>query len=128
MHDALDNAKPLLRNIIASADSAIAGRGDVATLRFGHDGNLIPLAGLMHLEGCYDAVERPADFYKHFADFKIAPMAGNIQLVFFKNKQGDVIVKFMLNEHETSIPVPTTMAPFYRWRDVKHYYETQVLP
>lgn len=125
---ALDNAKPLLRNIIASADSAIAGRGDVATLRFGHDGNLIPLAGLMRLKDCYASVEKPDSFYKYFSDFKIAPMAGNIQLVFYKNRQGQVIVKFMLNEQETSIPVPTAMAPFYRWSDVKRYYETQVLP
>ena len=66
----------------------------------------------------------PSEFYKHFADFKIAPMAGNVQIVFFRNKKNadDVIVKFMLNERETSIPVATDIAPFYHWSDVKAFY------
>lgn len=120
----LDNAKPLLANIIETADGAIASDGTGATLRFGHDGNLIPLAGLLGLEGCYDSVENPADFYRHFASYKIAPMAGNVQMVFFRNKKdhGDVLVKFMLNERETSIPVKTDSYPFYRWADVRAYY------
>ena len=66
----------------------------------------------------------PYEFYKHFTDFKIAPMAGNVQIVFFRNKKNadDVIVKFMLNERETSIPVATDIAPFYHWNDVKAFY------
>ena len=66
----------------------------------------------------------PSEFYKHFADFKITPMAGNVQIVFFRNKKNadDVIVKFMLNERETSIPVATDIAPFYHWSDVKAFY------
>ena len=49
-------------------------------------------------------------------------MAGNIQMVFFRNKAGDVIVKFMHNERETSIPVETDIYPFYHWGDVRAYY------
>ena len=51
-------------------------------------------------------------------------MAGNVQIVFFRNKKNadDVIVKFMLNERETSIPVDTDIAPFYHWNDVKAFY------
>lgn len=120
----LENAYPLLRNILDSADEAIAKGGIAATLRFGHDGNLIPLAGALQLKDCYASVENPYDFYKHFADFKIAPMAGNIQIVFFRNKKNsdDIIVKFMLNERETSIPVSTDIFPFYHWNDVKAFY------
>lgn len=120
----LKNAYPLLRNIIDSADEAISKGGIAATLRFGHDGNLIPLAGVLQLKDCYASVENPYDFYKHFADFKIAPMAGNIQIVFFRNKKNsdDIIVKFMLNERETSIPVTTDIFPFYHWNDVKAFY------
>lgn len=46
-------------------------------------------------------------------------MASNVQAVFFKNKAGDVIVKFMLNEREVSIPAKTDMYPFYRWEDAR---------
>jgi hypothetical protein len=118
----VDNAKPLLRNIITSADAALSGKGDAATLRFGHDGNLIPLAALMHLKGCYESIDDPYKFYTVFSDFKIAPMAGNIQMIFFRNKAGDVIVKFMLNERETSIPLCTDIYPFYHWNDVREYF------
>ena len=41
------NAKPTLENIIAAADEAIASGRNSATFRFAHDGNIIPLAGLM---------------------------------------------------------------------------------
>ena len=52
-------------------------------------------------------------------------MASNLQIVFFKNskKPEDILVKFMLNERETSIPVPTDKFPFYKWTDVRNYLE-----
>jgi hypothetical protein len=51
-------------------------------------------------------------------------MAANIQLVFYR-KEGsdDVLVKFLFNENETSIPVATDCAPYYHWADVKRYWE-----
>lgn len=120
----LDNARPLLKNILESADEAINKGGIAATLRFGHDGNLIPLTGILRLKDCYNSVSNPYEFYKHFADFKISPMAGNVQIVFFRNKKdaNDIIVKFMLNERETSIPIETDIYPFYHWNDVKAFY------
>lgn len=126
---AFQNIHPLLRNIIESAEAAIAGKGDVATLRFGHDGNLIPLTGVLGLKDCYNSVSNPYEFYKAFATWKIAPMAGNVQIIFFRNKKNDdILVKFLHNEQETSVPaIKTDIAPFYHWSDVKNYYETQVL-
>lgn len=126
---ALENVHPLLRNIIEGAEAAIAGKGDVATLRFGHDGNLIPLTGVLGLKDCYNSVSNPYEFYKVFATYKIAPMAGNVQMIFFRNKKNDdVLVKFMLNEQETTVPaISTDIAPFYHWKDVKNHYENDVL-
>lgn len=120
----LANSKPQLRNIIEKADKVIEENTNGATLRFGHDGNLIPLAGLLHFKDCYNSVSDPYEFYKHFSDFKIAPMAGNIQIIFFRNKKdsSDIIVEFLHNEKETSIPVETDNFPFYKWKDVKEFY------
>ena len=51
-------------------------------------------------------------------------MAANIQIVFYRKPgNDDVLVKFFLNENETTIPVKTDCAPYYHWEDVKDYYQ-----
>lgn len=115
----VDNAKPLLRHILETAESYIKSGKNGATLRFGHDGNIIPLAALMRIPGCYGYEIDPAKVHEAWSDFSISPMASNLQLIFFRNNTGDVIVKFMLNECEVEIPCNTDMFPFYRWNDVK---------
>jgi hypothetical protein len=115
----VDNAKNLLRNIVETADNYIAEGKNGATLRFGHDGNVIPLAALFQFENCAPYESNPYELYKVYSDFKISPMASNIQLIFFKNKQGDILVKFMLNEQEVAIPCATDNFPFYRWADAR---------
>ena len=120
------NAKSLVENIIESADSAMKNRSIAATLRFGHDGNVIPLLALLQIENFDVAVAGPAEVYKHWCDFKATPMASNIQLVFFENKSGDVLVKFLHNEKEVHIPVKTDIWPYYHWNEVKEYYQKRL--
>ena len=118
-------AKNLLRNILDEADKALAGNGRSATLRFGHDTGLLPLCCLMELEGCN---ARTADLENlsnkwGWCDFKIIPMAGNLQMIFYKSKKSyDVLVKVLLNEREVDLPVYSDMAPYYKWNDVEQYY------
>lgn len=115
----VDNAKNLLRNIVETADDYIANGNHGATLRFAHDGNIIPLTALMQFPGCAAYETNPYALSKVYSNFRISPMASNVQLIFFKNKSGDVLVKFMLNEREVSIPTQTDMFPFYRWADAR---------
>ncbi len=122
------DAKPLLRNIIDNADKAIAGDlGYVATLRFGHDINVIPLAALLELEGAtfrsddYDAV------CENWIDYRVSPMATNVQFIFFRNRAGEVLVKVLFLEKECRLPVKTDVFPFYRWEDFKAYYEPKTM-
>jgi len=119
----LDSAKPLLRNILDTADEVIASGRSTATLRFGHDGNLLPLASLMRLEGCYAEESDPAHVYRVWTNYRISPMAGNLQIRFYRKKgSDDILVKFLLNERETAIPVGSDLAPYYHWNDVRKYY------
>ncbi len=118
----VENARNLLNNIIESADAAIASGKNSATLRFGHDGNLQPLAAILQLEGACPVVAEADSVANHYNNFHVTPMAGNVQIIFFRNKAGDVIVKFLLNEEETAIPIETDIFPFYRWEDVKRFY------
>ncbi len=120
------NAVPLLRNILSGADEAVAGRGETATLRFGHDGNLIPLLALMGVENFNVSADDPYEVYKVWCDFRAAPMAANLQLVFFRKDGGtadDVLVKVLHNETEVHIPIETDCFPFYRWSDVRRFYK-----
>lgn len=119
-----ENAKPVLENILENADQYIRSGERGATLRFAHDGNIIPLALLLHLKDAYTSISDPADFYKVWSDFKIAPMAGNIQIVFFRSDQSDtVLVKFLFHEKETEIPTLRTHTwPYYDWKDIKEFY------
>lgn len=131
----LSNAKPQLLNMLQSADQKIRDHAHGADLRFGHDGNLIPLAGLLNMHNCYGQASDPEQLYTVYSDFKIAPMAGNIQIVFFRPKDkrkqaddgSDVLVKFMLNEREVAIDALTAAdGPFYRWPDVRAYWASLI--
>lgn len=124
------NAKNLLRNILDCASDKI-GRGCVAgaDLRFGHDGNIIPLAAILNLENCHACEGDPYRLHEVYSDFKIAPMAGNIQIVFFHPRKSanpdDVLVKFMLNEREIAVDgLPSESYPFYRWPDVRDLWQS----
>ena len=118
---------PLLENILESAEDAIKDRSAAATLRFGHDGNVMPLTGLLHLEGCYAEETNPEDFYRVWSDFKIVPMAANVQLIFFSKKgSDDILVKFMLNEKEVKVPLESDVVPYYHWADVEKFYRNYI--
>lgn len=116
------NASTLVKNIIECADKAISDNSMAADLRFGHDGNVIPLLALMQIDGFDASVRKPEEVYKYWSDFKATPMASNVQIVFFRNSKGDVIIKILHNEKEAHIPVRTDSWPYYKWNDVKGYY------
>lgn len=117
----------LLRNILDTADKAIKNGKTSVTLRFGHDSVVAPLSFLLRLKGCDKTIANFDDIYTYWANFKIVPMAGNIQLIFYRKPGSqDVLVKFLQNEHETSIPVKTNCAPYYHWKDVEAFYRTEL--
>lgn len=112
----------LLRNIVESADRALAAGNPCADLRFGHDTHLIRLLALMGVEGC-DGQETDAEkFHLAWQDYRVSPMAANLQLIFYRNSEGDVLVKLLHNEHEVRL---TGLAPlddpYYSWTDLRRY-------
>lgn len=115
------NARNLVNDIVTNADRYIAEGKHGATLRFGHDGNIIPLTALLHLDRCYSEVSDPEQLASDWSDFKISPMAANLQMVFFRNRAGEILVKILLNERETSLPIASSSYPYYRWEDLRAY-------
>lgn len=119
-------AVPLLRNILESADAAIRKGTPAADLRFGHDTHLIRLLALMQVEGCSNQETDMEKFHLAWQDYRVSPMGANLQLVFYRNKKNDVLVKFLLNEHEVTLPIKSGKAPYYSWEEAKAFLGKQV--
>ena len=113
---------PILEDIIKKASAVIDGSSDhIADLRFGHDTCLGPLTVLMGLNGADKDPEDPFEVKNCYQNWQTGK-ASNLQLVFYRNKHGDVLVKCLLNGREASLPVPTTQYPYYRWTDFRDFY------
>lgn len=124
-----DNARPLVRNILDNADRYIASGRPGATLRFGHDINLMPLTALLAVEGCYSDETDPARLPDTFANYRIVPMAANLQMIFFRplDGNGDILVRLFLNEKPATLPLPDN-GGYYRWADLRPYLESLATP
>ncbi len=121
------NARNLLDNIILTADEYVAEQKAGATLRFGHDGNITPLAALMKLDGYCGEESNPNKVEEAWANFKVTPMASNLQIIFFRplNGEGDILVKFMMSEHDVELPIQAVLPYFYTWTDARNFLKAQ---
>lgn len=124
--------KNLLQNILATADTITGSRTfHGATMRFGHEVDVLPLAALLELGNSYPKVpvEGVDTLDRVWANYRIFPMGCNIQLVFYRPKKagkGDILVKALLNEREVSLPIPTDHYPYYSWPSLRAYYLSKV--
>ena len=112
-------AKPSIDDIVAKADEAIAGGPYAADLRFGHDYPLLGLVSYLGIEGVGERI--PAEeICDRWLGFWNIPMASNLQIIFYRNKRGDVLVKFLYQEQERLLRgLEPVTGPYYRWEDVK---------
>lgn len=115
-------ARPLIRDIIEKADEALSTDSNLAAdFRFGHDSGLLPLVATIAIEGMH---EKWSAFHahEHWSASEFSPMASNLQIVFFRNRKGDVLVKMLYNEKETGIPaIEAECGPYYSWPVLREY-------
>ena len=115
----------LLRKMIEEADSCLPMKHPGATLRYGHEVCVMPLACLLEMNSFGKQI---TDFERlpeeGWINFQIFPMACNVQLIFYKPKKGtgDILVKALLNENETTLPLQPVSGPYYKWSDFREYY------
>ncbi len=119
---ALSIAKPLLRDFLTTSQNAVQNRELSANLRFAHGEQIMPFAALLGIEGASSSESDPDKVAEVWNDFQITSMAANIQWIFYRNAAGKVLIKILLNERETKIPVKTDIAPYYNWDEVLAYY------
>ena len=111
----------LLKDIIQVADTT---KHTSAVLRFGHEVCVMPLACLLELDNCGYVTDDLENLDQVWRNYKIYPMACNVQLVFYRpvSGKGDILVKALLNEREATLPVKTRQFPYYKWKDLRQYY------
>lgn len=120
----LGGIKPFVRNVISTADRAIAEGNEQATLRFAHDVTVIPFSAFVGIPSCNVITDDFENVSYKWQVNKVTPMAANIQLVFYRNKSGEVLVKVLHNEIEQqldeAIGKPINRV-YYHWNDLRQY-------
>lgn len=112
-------AEPLVNDIVTKADEAIESGRFSADLRFGHDYPILALASYLGLEGVGDRLS-VEELRSNWYGFQNVPFAVNLQMIFYRDKKGDILVKFLYNEKETLLRgLKPVEGPYYRWDTVK---------
>ena len=118
---------PLLQNFLDDAADIIASGECGLRLRFGHDDVVLPFAYTLGFREAIGATDDMEDLHHHFSLFRLIPMAANVQWIFYrKDGSDDILVKFLMNENETSVTIPTDCYPYYHWSDVEKYYRGKI--
>lgn len=109
-----------LRDILARADEALqSGSQRAADLRFSHDGGVLPLLCYLGLGTNAGTVPMGQEQDKLWYGFQNICMATNVQMIFYRSARAedDVLVKFLHNEHETTMAAlqPDYEGVYYRW-------------
>lgn len=134
------SARSLLNDIIIRADKALGEGTPNVQLRFGHDTNLIRLLALMQLDGFSESETDPDKYYAAWQDYRISPMAANLQIIFFRpvptqairserNTNQNIVnqetlVMILHNERPVTVPIHSDKVPYYVWGDLKKLWTT----
>lgn len=119
--------RPILRDILATSQAAIGGNSHCADFRFGHDSGVGPLAGLLEI-GDYARKMHIWESPDLWPAYKNDCMCSNIQIILYRNRGGQVLVKVLFNEQETLISSKCKpySGPYYRWEDFRSFVESKL--
>ena len=121
----MERARPGLDDIVTKADAAIATGEYCADLRYGHDYQVLALASLLGFEGVAERLDGKTCV--NWPGWRYTPFAANIQLIFYRNKEGNVLVKPLMNEREIRV-IGLEGGPYYDWDDYKSYLGYGIRP
>lgn len=115
----MEMTEPLVRNTLEKIEGAIGSDGTAADLVFGHDYPIIALSSYLGIEG----VGKRLSFDRipfEYCDPKYICTACNLDLVFYKNRDGELLVKALYGEKERKIyGLEPVCGPYYKWEDLK---------
>jgi len=115
----MERARPLVRVMMSQADEALSSGSVAADLKFGHDYPLVATAGYFGLDGVGDRLSW-RDLPEAWSDPTNITFATNLQMAFYRNRKGDVLVKFVYNGRERKLRELTPVSgPYYSWPEVR---------
>lgn len=115
----LASAHKMVDDLVAKADEAIAGGEYAVDLRFGHDYPLNVLVAYMGIEGPGSKLEFD-ELDKYWWQWRDLCMGSNLQMIFYRNKAGHVLVKFLYQEQERRLrKLESFSGPYYEWEKVR---------
>jgi exopolysaccharide biosynthesis protein len=110
-----------LGQMMEMADADMASGSTQLRLRFGHDSGIAPLLVLLGVNGFGRETASFEESLEIFPNYNI-PMGASLQLVFFRNAAGHILVKVLVNEREAVLPFAAETGSFYSWDAFKAYY------
>lgn len=113
----------MLLDILNKGNEAIQGKNpNNANLRFTHDSYVGPLLSAIGYDGCVpqwnENIEIAATSFNHGIS---VPMAANLQIILYRDKAGNVLVRSLINERDATLPIKCNTAPFYPWDEFSKY-------
>ena len=119
-----DALKPLLADFVEKADAALSDDSHrCADLRFGHDTGVLPLAALLGIDDPNGNRFSVAEAHDHWFSYERIPMATNLQMIFYRNKKGEVLTKVLYNEEEVCFPgLSSVEGPYYKWETLRTWF------
>ena len=112
-------ADTLLSDILTKADADIASGAVGARCRFGHDTGLMSLLALLGAEGFATQAGCAEEAAAAWQNWRF-PKSVNLQWIFYRNRQGRILVRLLLNESE-DLKLPVGDGPYYEWTELRAY-------
>ncbi|MHA5068277.1 histidine-type phosphatase [Cetobacterium somerae] len=119
----MDISFALLEDFLSTSENAIKNENIAANLRFAHAETVVPFASLLKIDFASKQTNDLNNVENIWKDYEVSPMGANIQWIFYKNEKNDILVKMLYNEKEINFPIESNMKPYYKWNDVRKYYE-----
>lgn len=116
----------ILRDFLAKADEALQPDSHrVADFRFSHDSQTLPFIFFLGLEGCDKLYHMGEESENGWYAFQNICMCTNVQMIFYRDKKGDVLVKFLHNEKEKRLAgLEPDFGPYYEWTRLRPFLES----
>ncbi|MBN1468191.1 MAG: hypothetical protein JXM74_02800 [Fusobacteriaceae bacterium] len=120
-----DIIAPLVKNMINSTENGLKNPNLAGIFNFAHAETIIPLVSFLEISTYNESSNNPTEILKNWDASTVTPMAANIQWLIYSNGK-DLLVKMLQNEKEVAFPIKTNFYPYYKWEDVKKYYQDKI--